>query len=554
MATGTEAGAWLETGLQARRLRLDGATAPGGVKTSWLPRAALAVVLVGLAWRLLRYAVCFPIYGDEALLCFNLMRGWQEILQPLEYGQIAPLPFVLGEWGCYHLLGSSEYSLRLLPLLASVLSLPLFWMLARTVLSREAAWLATAILSVSTWPVAMGSLIKPYSGDLFWALTLLVPAARILKKQERAGGFWWAWLLIAAPLAIVSSFTSAFVGGAVGLALLPLVWRSRSPRVWLAFAGFGVLLLGAFAWNYSQVMARTPSDIRGYMDWYWRTGFPPADVAGFFFWLLKAHVGQAFAYPIGAANGGSTLTFLLVLLGVIALWRGERRYLPLIALPFALSFSASCTRNYPYGDSCRLAQHLAPSICLLAGAGIVFALRSARPETRQRTLLFACSFFALIGLIGVGKDLLRPYRTAGDLWHRQNVAELFRHVSAEDRVYHSLPLEHLDITLRWYLFNQDVKPVAWTSADLAALPSGNGRVWLLDMDHVFDLTWRPHEERKGLRELTEALADSSLERQAPWHFLRFGKGAIGLEIQYVGIHVWTRDGQRPLLSAGAFAP
>ena len=41
----------------------------------------------------------------------------------------------------------------------------------------------------------------------------------------------------------------------------------------------------------------------------------------------------------------------------------------LLLTPFVLTFLAALAGKYPYGGSARIAQHLAPSLCLLAGTG-----------------------------------------------------------------------------------------------------------------------------------------------------------------------------------------
>src|SRR4051812_46317535 len=84
-----------------------------------LRRWTLALVLVGVLWRTVRYLLRFPVWGDEAFSCLNLAsRDYLGLLRPLEFKQVAPLLFWWGERTAYHLLGTSELALRLLPFLA----------------------------------------------------------------------------------------------------------------------------------------------------------------------------------------------------------------------------------------------------------------------------------------------------------------------------------------------------------------------------------------------------------------------------------------------------
>src|SRR5262249_47342735 len=143
-------------------------------------------------------------------------RSFHQLAQPLLH-QVAPLLFNAAEWSCCHLLGGSECLMRLYPLALGLFSLPLFWAFARDLIGRRPALLGLASLSVSSWGVGMSALLKPYSGDLFWSLALLVPCAKLLKNASSAEpviasphrgakSWWWTTLVVVTPFAIFGSF------------------------------------------------------------------------------------------------------------------------------------------------------------------------------------------------------------------------------------------------------------------------------------------------------------------------------------------------------------
>src|SRR5947208_1090679 len=83
-----------------------------------LSRWLLLLLVLGVAQRLLRYLLRFPIWGDEAFICLNLMdRDYVGLTQPLRFDQVAPVLFLWGEAVVSRLLGGSELALRLLPVL-----------------------------------------------------------------------------------------------------------------------------------------------------------------------------------------------------------------------------------------------------------------------------------------------------------------------------------------------------------------------------------------------------------------------------------------------------
>src|SRR6185437_15753445 len=155
----------------------------------------------------------------------------------------APLLFLWGELTSLHLFGPSEWSLRLLPFLASLASLFLFWRLARLTLPPLAGTLAVGFLAVAIWPVSMGAFTKPYAFDLFMSLLLLLPAVNWLQQPQQLR--WPVLLALATPLALFSSYPVVFVAGAVSLAVLASAWRQGwKPRLlWIAYNG---ILLAAF--------------------------------------------------------------------------------------------------------------------------------------------------------------------------------------------------------------------------------------------------------------------------------------------------------------------
>src|SRR5262245_46135944 len=324
-------GARLQRAIEARHV----ANVPHDQKAAYsrpgsLFRLALLVVGIGIVWRLTRFLLRFPIWGDEAMLLVNYPgKGYLDLAGPLEHGQVAPLLFHWAELTAIRLLGTSELSVRLPPLLASLGSLALFGCLARLTLSRLPRRIAVAILAVSIWPATLGSLVKPYASDLFFSLALLALAV----AWHRWPGQTWplAVLALLVPVALLASYPAVFVAGSASLALLPAVWRQRRVSTWAIYLLYNSLMLVAFAGHYlivarAQLASTTleASTTADFMKTYWSHGFPPAEPLALLWWLVLAHTGQMAAYPAGAAGGGSALTVLLGLVGAARLWRRQR--------------------------------------------------------------------------------------------------------------------------------------------------------------------------------------------------------------------------------------
>jgi hypothetical protein len=460
------------------------AIAPG-IPNKRLHQLAVGLIALGVVCRLLRYALRFPYWGDEAFLCVNFLdRGYVGLTQQLECFQVAPLLFLWGELTAMRLLGSSEWAMRLLPLLAGLASLGLFWRLARMSLDLRGAVLAIGILAVARWPVTMCTSVKPYSLDLFFSLSLQVSAFHYLQRPDRVA--WLALLTFLVPIALLSSYPAAFVAGSVSLVLLPVVWRNGR-FAWTWFLAFNLLMAGTFLGAYLLVglnqLDANDSSVQRYMQDYWRHGFPPGDFWPFVAWLARINAGRLMAYPIGDARGGSTVTLLLFLVGACVLV-GRRRWalLGMCLLPFALNFFAAALHRYPYGGCCRLSQHLAPAICILAATGLCRAIDwSTQSVTKRfRAVCVWCCAFALFGLGEIVADIAKPYRDKEALWSRK-ISDLLLSRGTEDTVVIGNRQDEVESLLRWHLgrFGGDF---SWGGhVDRERLENHSGDLWYVSI-------------------------------------------------------------------------
>jgi hypothetical protein len=448
-------------------------------------RVALLLLAVGLFGRAVRYAVNAPLWGDEAMLALNVAgRDFLGLTAMLDFVQVSPVLFLWAERAALLLFGDGEWALRAVPFLAGVAALGLFWDFARRVVPPTAAVLAVGLLAAGRWPITLAATVKPYSCDLFWAAALLTLAAR---WHQRPGRLWPLVLLAAVgPAAVAGSYPSVFVAGAVSVYLLPVVWRHPDWRVRIAFVAYNLLLAGTFAGCFLFV-GRAQLDPAGqtvgrFMFDYWRHGFPPDDPLGVPGWLLRVHTGRMFAYPIGDTHGGSTLTFLLFAAGVWGCWKGGNRPLVVLCLvPFALNLLAAVLHKYPYGGCCRLSQHLAPAVCLMAGVGWARVHEWIAPidlRTRLRWVWVSYALLAAYVAGGAVFDAAFPYRDAVSRWSRNLDRELRHQLRPGDRIVIAPGADVNENTL-WYLhrFRKQTLPagVVPCSGDVS------GRLWVLTL-------------------------------------------------------------------------
>ena len=98
---------------------------------SWR-RLCAVLIAFGALLRIVQYATNRSLWLDEAAFARNVLdRSFAQLLLPLDYLQTPPMGFLLLEKLATSALSGSEYALRLLPLLAGILSLFLACAVAR---------------------------------------------------------------------------------------------------------------------------------------------------------------------------------------------------------------------------------------------------------------------------------------------------------------------------------------------------------------------------------------------------------------------------------------
>lgn len=382
------------------------------------PRRSTAVrilsiaILAGVAARCLAYVLNLPIYYDEAYLVNSvLVRDYGELLRPLGNFQVAPPVFCWVVKWCSEL-SDTDRVLRLLPLAAGLLSLTLFAVLCRDVLRGSGVWFALAVMSVSHVAILSSMRAKPYSTDLLVGVALTLLAWRWLSRPQRP----WPLLVMAvlAPVFVWLSYTSVFVIGGVGLVLA--AWavfhrRQVSVHAWVALVAIGVLALASFgalaAVNLRAAMSQ--AELRGSMYEAWADAFPPLpDVPRTLWWLITTHTGRLYSYPVGEKNFGSVLWFACWCVGIAVVCRRPRGawLLGILLAPQALLLAAAFAGKYPYGGHARISLFLAPSMCLLIGAGIGQSTGWLRRARRRRWRTVVAVVLLLIPIAGMVKDCL----------------------------------------------------------------------------------------------------------------------------------------------------
>jgi hypothetical protein len=497
----------------------------------------IVVLLLGLAWRLIRYALDFPLWGDESSIVLSLMRRdfLGMIKPPLENAQIAPLGWMWIELGMVKLLGLREYAMRIPALVSSIAALIIFWRFAPKLLDKRSALLALAMLAAANYPVRHGNEVKPYAMDMLVGLILTCLAWRV--ARDPASVRRWAVLCLVAAVAAWISYPSVFVIAGLGVYLAYMRFVRPAPAGSPAFdfiipasprrslpagAGVSASLLGLIAlvviaagsflivyFLYTRPHALASPSYFTEEGGQWADSFPPFGKPWRLpLWLLKVHAGNMLAYPWGGNNFASTGTLILVITGSVTLWRRHQKDIILLLLaPLAMTLIAAAMRKYPYGTSARISLYMAPAFCLLAGLGLrTLICRFSRRRDAHNVIVIAAAVLcaAIVGCVVY--DCFCPYKVRANKDCRDGVRAFAAQSSPRDKwfVVNSLKRNTYSPWLTgsdsddFYIYVTKLapSPVPFGQRAETMQPPRDGRFWLIYYAHPKLKAVFPYEEAR----------------------------------------------------------
>lgn len=391
----------------------------------------MGFVALGIAARLARYVVDFPLWGDELLLTGNFLdRGFAELARPLDNHQVAPVLFLWIELAATKLFGLNEFALRLFPLLCGIGALLLFARLAWRLAPGLPSVLAVAIFACATYTIRHSTEVKPYATDACVSLVLLSLAEMWFRSPRRVA---WLWTFAAfAPLAVALSYPAIFVIGGLSAAIAWQLARTRQRRGWAAFVAVNLVAAVSFLALLKAATGPQFAAEREVMQDYWRDAFPPvASPLRLPGWFVRIHAGEMFAYPAGGENGGGAPTFALFVVGLaLFIKRGDRVVSVTTLAVLTLAFVAAALGRYPYGGHPRLMQYVAPLICLVAGYGAAGCLDAfGHPRLRRATIVVLLALAAGLGGVLMARDVTHPYRDEHERIWRETARRFWREQS-----------------------------------------------------------------------------------------------------------------------------
>jgi hypothetical protein len=515
--------------------------AAGWAGWQWL---ALGALLVGVALRVWQWQLATTFFMDELAVLHNVVTRTpsQLVSMPLAEAQVAPPLFVLAEKASLNLFGSSELSLRLPSLLASVGALLLFWAVARRVLAAPLVPLALLTFAVGFTFVYYSNQAKQYASDTAIGLLVLWLALRLRAVPRPPSRFWLLAGLTGLVLPLYSQASLMVFAGCGAVLVLLAYLEAGRPQLWPTLAVVGTWALGCgTSLALAQVTLR-PVD-RAYMHFFWQDGLLPLNAQ--FPKVFLSEITERWANGLGWPHP-VIIWVVIMLLGLVLLWRQQRQVALLLLAPWLTSTVAAAAQQFPLRG--RLMDFLVPSMVLFVfvafQAGVHWAWQ--RSPALGIGLLAVC---ALPIIYSTTRHNLPPFVA-------ENVkplfAQLVRARQPGDAIYAYYGASQY---LRWYGPQYGLKPGSYVLGHcyrhlpgaernyLREVDALRGkRVWLL-MNH-FDTA-----EEQALVRYLGAIGRPGPRITVPW---QFPDEAAGYPVAYAQLYDLTDTKRAARFSAATF--
>jgi len=317
-------------------------------KTTIIPHKfwVVALLIIGTGIRLRNYFFNRALWLDEATLSLNIIhRDYLQLLKPLDTCQVAPVGFLWVEKFFVSILGPNELALRLFPLIAGILSLFLFYTVAKKITNKFIALYGLLFFVFGYYLIYYSTEVKQYEIDVlaylvcFNFIYLKDYSFKIFKTYVISG-------FIGASV-IWFSHASVFILTGIGIGMfLELITRKAYSRI----SGYVIMILlwlVSFAVDYFFFInghAHKNLQVKAFTS----IGFLPgvSGIHSFPHWLFT-NIVDLFKYPFRIPKW--QFGAFLIICSLFVIIKKKEYKLLVLGLPVLIHLIASVFNIYPFG-------------------------------------------------------------------------------------------------------------------------------------------------------------------------------------------------------------
>lgn len=378
-------------------------------------------IIVGVVLALFQFFFDKFVWLDEAMLSLNIRdRNFTELLQPLDYVQVAPIGFLYIQKLLTTIFGFNEFVLRVTPLLSWFVSLYFMYKLTFTLFKdKTLALLATAIFSTTLILIIYSNEIKQYSSDVMFAIVIFyLTVALDFKKTKSILQF-----AIAGAIIIWFSNVSVIMLTTAGLYLLVKeFFIQKNYRVIAIFTLWAISL----AVYYTLFIYHHPS--AEIMKHHWASSFLPLNRlwGRFIYYSLRNIYMDVFSFD----KFWYIPAFLSIVGLVILIVSRQFTLLFFVLFPIALHFALSSQGMYPFSG--RFILYMLPALVILFAYSVTKLFKASLEASPYLSALLSLLllFVGIIFFSALQKNL--PFETES---MKKELQVLEKQIKKGDSIY-----------------------------------------------------------------------------------------------------------------------
>ncbi len=333
------------------------------------------IIALGITLAIVNFFGFRNLWLDEAMLALNIkMHSILELLEPLDYGQVAPIGFLLIEKFFAHLLGYTDWSMRILPLLFYFWAVYITYLVSLELIKDRVFALFAAALFSTSWNILYySSEVKQYMGELSMGLFIVFLALKLSDTKTSKGYGYYA--ILGSITVWFSHVAILFISTSAVFLVLKARGRQILKPLFLVIASWFI----SFLVYYLLFIHDHPT--KGFMINFWANlgAFMPQNIASPSFFKDLFEKIQIALVLLTHSNWLRPLFAFLTLVGIFFLSIKKPSALWLLLGPVIIHLGLAYLKMYPFHSRLVLYQVPLCVILVSAGAYLLFAQRKTLP-------------------------------------------------------------------------------------------------------------------------------------------------------------------------------
>jgi hypothetical protein len=354
------------------------------------------------------------LWLDEAWVANSILSpSWKEMFYYPRWLQSSPSLFLALTRVLTKIFGPSEPALRLLPVLAGLMAIPVLAIALRKLFSPVPALCGTTLVIINFWAAKYAQHVKQYGSDLFVSAVLVFLITRYCHRPDRRN-----FTLLVVGFFVVSFLanTAFFMGPSLiaAVALGPL-WRPpsylRAGRLTIAVTSF--VVCGALNYLLFIRPNRGPNLLAYWADSCLNPSHPFTSARDLFSSFGKLMVPQVF--PVTFYLGVAIVLAMVAgaVIAVIGSARGSKDAVVILLLgplPLAVAMAFSLLGLYPLLRSSRMLLWALPGCAVLLAATLDAAWKAFRQRLaggNEAAIFYGAALACFVAVLAVNLVALR---------------------------------------------------------------------------------------------------------------------------------------------------